>query len=328
MKRKIFSAFAFVFASVSVFSQSGYTLKIGYGISAGLCSAPFFIAEEKGFFKEEGLKYEAVKIDTLQVSQLLTTGQIDLAYNMLMSLIQPITNGLDVKVPLALHTGCLKVLVSPSSSIRKPEDLKGKKIGVPSMAGPPTVVTQRYLAKRGIGVRPPNLEVEWLVYPLSELGLALEKGLVDAIALNDPGAQIIQNSGKGRAIIDTAVDPEMKDEFCCVLIATSKVAREHPDELTKATRAIQKAARFVEENPEETARLIAEKKYVAGDPKVNAALLQGYSYRASVSEAKTAILRVTEDLRNLGLIPNSTNVTRFTNNVFLQLPGVPDSLYK
>jgi NitT/TauT family transport system substrate-binding protein len=326
MKRGIM--LAFVFASVSAFGQSGYTLKIAYGISGGLCGAPFYIAEEKGFFREEGLRYEAVKVDTLQVPQLLTSGQIDIAYNMLMSLIQPVANGLDVKVPLALHTGCLKVLVSAQSSIRKPEDLKGKKIGVPSMAGPPTIVTQRYLAKRGIGARPPNLQVEWVIYPLSELGMALEKGLVDAIALNDPGAQIIQNTGKARAIIDTAVDPEMKDEFCCVLIASSKVAKEHPEELAKASRAIQKAAKFVEDNPEEAARIIAEKKYVAGDPVVNAALLRTYRYRSSVSGARTAIQRVTEDLRNLGLIPNNTNVARFTGNLFLQLSGVPDSLYK
>jgi NitT/TauT family transport system substrate-binding protein len=318
---------AFVFIAVSAFGQS-YTLKVGYAIPGGLCAAPLYIAEEKGYFKEEGLNYSSVKIDAVQVPQLFSTGQIDITSAMLMQMIQPIANGLDVKIPLALHTGCLKVLVPLSSSIRRPEDLKGKKIGVPGMASSSTILTQRYLAKRGIGVKPPKLEVEWLVYPMPELGLAMEKGLVDAVALNEPSAQIIQNAGKGRAIIDTAVDPEMKDEFCCVLIASAKVTREHSAELVKATRAIQKAAKFVEDNPEETARILAEKKYVAGDQKINAGLLRSYNFRSSVSEARTAIQRNVDDFIRIGLIPQNVNTARITNNVFLQLPGVPDSLYK
>jgi ABC-type nitrate/sulfonate/bicarbonate transport system substrate-binding protein len=32
-----------------------YVIKVGIGITAGLCTAPFFIASEKGFYAEEGL---------------------------------------------------------------------------------------------------------------------------------------------------------------------------------------------------------------------------------------------------------------------------------
>ena len=328
MKRKLLFAGVFLLGLAGAYAQTGYALKIGYGIQAGLCSAPFFIADEKGFFREEGLNFEAVKIDTTQIPQLLTTGQIDVTNNLLASMIQPIANGLNVKVTLAMHTGCIKVLVDPKSSIQRPEDLKGKKIGVPGMGAQPTLITQRYLARRGIGVVPPKLEVEWIVYPMPELGLALERGQVDAVALSDPTAQILQNSGKGRAIINTTTDTEMKDEFCCVVVASASAARNHPEELAKLTRAIQKASQFVQENPEETARLIAEKKYVPGDPAVNAELLRGYNYRASVSEAKIAIDRNVRDLQNIGLVNRTVNVTRLTDTVFLPLRGVPDSLYK
>jgi NitT/TauT family transport system substrate-binding protein len=327
MKKKLLFTGVFLAGLVGAYAQ-GYTLKIGYGIQAGLCSAPFFIAEEKGFFREEGLNYEAVKIDTTQIPALLTSGQIDVTNNLLASMIQPIANGLDVKITLAMHTGCIKVLVSPNSSINRPEDLKGKKIGVPGMGAQPTLITQRYLGKRGISTVPPKLAVEWIVYPMPELGLALERGQVDAIALSDPIAQIIQNNGKGRAVINTTTDAEMKDEFCCVVVASGAAAKAHPDELARLTRAIQKASRFVEDNPDETARLIAEKKYVPGDPKVNAELLRGYNYRASVSEAKTAIERNAKDLQKIGLVNKNVNIARLTSAVFLPLKGVPDSLYQ
>jgi NitT/TauT family transport system substrate-binding protein len=308
--------------------EEDYTIKIGVGVTAGLCSAPFFIAKEKGYYEEEGLKWEEIKIDTGQGPQLLTTGQIDVTNNLLATLIQPIANGLDIKIPLGLHTGCVKVLAAPNSGIKKPADLKGKKIGTSGMAASGTVITQRYLAELGIGVSADNLEVEWLIYPSTELPLALERGQVDAIALGDPTAQIVENEGKGVAIINSATDPYLKDEFCCVIAASSSLVAKYPQTAAKFTRAIQKAARYVQENPDETARLMDEKKYVAGDPKVNAQILKTYSYRASVSEAEVAIARNAKDLQRIKLVSNDVNVDALVRNTYVALPGVPDSLYK
>ncbi|MDR2798380.1 MAG: ABC transporter substrate-binding protein [Treponema sp.] len=308
--------------------EADYAIKIGVGITAGLCSAPFFIAREKGYYEEEGLIYEEVKIDSGQASQLLTTGQIDVTNNLLATLIQPLANGLDVKIPLGLHTGCIKVLVRPDSDIKTPVDLKGKKIGTSSMNASGTVITQRYLAELGIGVSTDNLEVEWLIYPATELPLALEREQVDAIAINDPTAWIIENEGKGRVIINSATDDYLKDEFCCVIVASNRVFENNPEALAKFTRAIQKAARYVQENQEETARLMDEKKYVAGDPQVNARILKTYNYRASVKDAESAISRNARDLQRIKLVDASVDVNVLTKNTFVALPGVPDSLYK
>jgi NitT/TauT family transport system substrate-binding protein len=149
---------------------------------------------------------------------------------------------------------------------------------------------------------------------------------VDAIAINDPAAWIVEQGGKGRVIINTTTDDYLKDEICCVVEASSRVLKNHPEALAKFTRALQKATRYVQENPEETARLMAEKNYVAGDPAVNAAVLKTYSYRASVSGAREAILRNARDLQNIGVVDKEVDVEAVTNGVFVALPGVPDSL--
>jgi NitT/TauT family transport system substrate-binding protein len=189
-----------------------------------------------------------------------------------------------------------------------------------------TIITQRYLAELGIGTTADNLEVDWLIYPSSELPLAMERGQVDAIAINDPTASIIENEGRGRAIIDTGRDDYMKDEFCCLLIASTAMYNEHPEALTKLTRAIQKASNYVQENPVETALLMAEKQYVAGDPAVNGQILTTYNFHASVSDAEAAILRNARDLQRIGLIDASVDVNTLTKNTFVALPGVPDKL--
>ncbi|MDR1955607.1 MAG: ABC transporter substrate-binding protein [Treponema sp.] len=337
MKKSIFGLLLACVSLLGVYAKGSseakvpaddYVLKVAIGIPGGLCSAPSFIAREKGYYEEEGLQYEEIKIDTSQTAQLLTTGQIDVAYNLLATLIQPLANGLDIKITLGLHTGCIKVLVSPDSPIRTPADLKGKRIGTSSMNASGTVITQRYLAELGIGVTTENLEVEWVIYQSSDLPLALERGQVDAIAINDPAAYIVESEGKGRVIINSATDDYLKDEYCCVLVASSPIAKRYPELVAKFNRAIQKAARYVQENPDETARLMAEKQYVAGDPAVNAAILKTYSYRASVSEALTAISRNARDLQRINLVDKSVDVEALTRNTFLALEGVPDSLYK
>jgi NitT/TauT family transport system substrate-binding protein len=196
------------------------------------------------------------------------------------------------------------------------------------MAASGTVIAQRYLAELGIGVSADNLEVEWLIYPSTELPLALERGQVDAIALGDPTAYIVESEGKGVAIINSATDDYLKDEFCCAIAASTSLVARHPEAAAKFTRAIQKAARFVQENPDETARLMDEKKFVAGDPRTNAAILKTYSYRASVSEAEVAIARNARDLQRIKLVSDDVNVDALVRNTFVALPGVPDSLYK
>ncbi|GHV23693.1 ABC transporter substrate-binding protein [Spirochaetia bacterium] len=307
-------------------ANDDYVIKIGIGISAGLCSAPFRIAEAKGFYAEEGLKFEEVKIDTNQAAQLLTTGQIDVTNMLLATTIVPLANGLDVKIPLGIHTGCVKILVPPKSNVKKPADLKGKKIGVPGMNTSGALIAQRYLASAGINVSAEKGEVEWLIYPATELALALQRGQVDAIAINDPTALIVEKNGIGVPIADTGKDNEMMNEFCCVVVAGTNVADKHIAALAKLTRAIQKASNWVHENPVETAQILEQTKYVPGDAATNAESLAAYDYRASVSEARVAITRNFKDMQAIGLVDKSVNVDKIAANTFLALPGVPDHL--
>jgi NitT/TauT family transport system substrate-binding protein len=305
-----------------------YVVSIGYGTTGGLCAAPFYIAIEKGYYEEEGVKWEKYNVEPGTLMQLLTTGQVDAGYNLLATLIQPLANGLDVKIPLALHTGCVKVLVRPDSDIKTVADLKGKKIGTDGMATSSTVIPQRYLAELGINASGDNSEVEWVIYPVTELPLALERGLVDAIGLGDPRAQIVENSGQGRVIINSATDDYLKNEFCCVTPLRTEFVEKRPAVAAAFIRAIQKGAKFVQDNPDETARILQEKNYVAGEAEVNAQILRTYDYRATVSGALTAIDRNARDLQRIGLVDKEVDVDSLVKNVYIALPGVPDSLYK
>jgi NitT/TauT family transport system substrate-binding protein len=309
-------------------NEGNYTFKIGYSVTATLCAAPFYVAIANNYFSEEGLPWEKINVGDGESMNLLTTGRIDATNNLLATLIQPLANGLDVKIPLALHTGCIKILVSPDSPIKTVEDLRGKKIGTGSPASSPTIIAKRYLAHAGLKVEGANPDVEFLFQSTAELPLLLERGVVDAIGLNDPTAQIIENEGKGRAIANTATDDYLHDEFCCVIAVRSEIVQKYPQETAKFIRAVQKGAKFVQENPAEAARILAANNFVPGDPAVNAQVLATYDYRASVSQALPAIQRNARDLQALGLVSADVDVEALARNTFVEVPGVPDSLFK
>jgi NitT/TauT family transport system substrate-binding protein len=315
-------------ASREVPAGEEYTLVLGVPVTGGLCEAPFYIAIEKGYYAEEGLKYTEFKMDPGTAMNHLTTGAIDVTNNLLATLIQPIANGLDIKIPLALHTGCVKTLVAADSPINGPKDLKGKKIGVASLNSSTKVIPSRVLAYYGLKPDGDGADVEWVIYPQAELGLALERGLVDAIGLGDPAASILENEGKAKVIINNATDDLLKHEFCCVTPVRSETILKHPETVAKFLRAIQKASKWVQENPDETARIITEKQYVAGDVKVNAQVLKTYDYRASVSAAKEAIERNGKELQQIGIVAKDVDIDALVKNTYVAIPGVPDSLFK
>jgi NitT/TauT family transport system substrate-binding protein len=344
MKRRVFVLLLACAALVGAFaggkkeaakvSDDDYVLKIGEPVEGGLCEAPFYIAIERGYYEEEGLKYERFRMDPGTAMNHLTTGQIDVTNNLLATLIQPIANGLDVKIPIALHTGCVKLLVGPNSPIRGPADFKarradGKKwtIGVASLNSSSKVIPSRVFASLGIVADGANADVEWAIYPNAELPLALERGLVDAIGLGDPNASIIENEGKARVVINNATDDNLKDEFCCVAPVRSQTVADHPETVAKFLRALQKAAKWVQENPDETARIITEKRYIAGEVAVNAQVLKTYSYKASVSAALTAIERNAKELQQIGIVSADVDVPALVKNTYVAIPGVPDSLF-
>jgi NitT/TauT family transport system substrate-binding protein len=306
--------------------DDGYVFKIGLPLS-GLCDAPVRIALEKGYFDEEGLKQEIIQVGDGEAMNLLTNGSVDGLNTLIIGLIQPLANGLPVQIPLALHTGCIKALVPGDSPIKTAADLKGKKIGGASPAATTVLFIKRHLAGLGFKVDGENADIEFIYQSAAELPLLLERGAVDAIGLTDPSAQIAQDTKGYRAIIDNGADEEYKDEFCCVIPVRTETIKAHPDATAKFLRAVQKGAKFVYENPDEAAQILSDTKRTAGDPLVNARLLKAYNYRASVSQALPALERNAKAMQEIGILKADVDVDKLVKDVYVAVPGVPDSLF-
>src|SRR3712207_3277180 len=129
---------------------------------------------------------------------------------------------MDVKFTGAVHRGCLRVQAPVNSPIKTVADLRGKRIGVPGMGTPPFIFANRVLGANGID---PGKEIEWRVFTAGELGLALDKGEVDAVATSEPIGSLLLAQEKVRNIADQAKDAPYKDEYCCAIVANGKFLR-------------------------------------------------------------------------------------------------------
>lgn len=267
-----------------------------------------------------------VQIDPAHASDAIAAGQVDVLQGLASKMIQPISNGLPVKVVAGIHTGCTYLLVKKEAPYQTIGDLKGKKIGVAGLADAGTIITKRALAKAGVNVSDKDLEVQFTVFGRNDLPLVLDQGQVDAIAVGDPVASIAMEKYGYRALIDTAKTAPFDQEYCCVAMVTSKLAKANPKAAEKATRAILKGASWVQAHPEEAAKLELDKKYVAGNLALNTSLLKKYHFIPSVKGGYDAIKANAEELAAIGLLKEGTDGKKFADNTFLFFKGMPDSL--
>lgn len=234
-----------------------------YGVSDPNISGQLILAQEKGFFQDEGLdvSYRLLSSGTIMPEEIMNAGKRPFAFTQ-----TPITTlvlqekGLDVKIvaPLADISGTQQIVVHKNAGIHKPQDLQGKRIGMAK--GAAVYIAVQAMAKEfGLDLN----EVEFIhLLPAQQLE-AMEKGEVDAIACWEPwtskaqaiggqfwfsGArsEIPENEGNINWLVDQSV------------LMTFRENLEHYPETVKALiRAFCKATQFINEHLEQAAEILA-----------------------------------------------------------------------
>jgi NitT/TauT family transport system substrate-binding protein len=295
--------------------------KIRVGYIGLTCEAPIFTAVEKGFFKDEGLDVSLVKCEWANYKDVLALGGFDITHHLVMYFLKPVEQGLDVKFTGGIHRGCLRVQALAKGNIQTIKDLRGKRIGVPGMGTPPFIFANRVLGAAGIDAAK---EITWLVFPAGELGLALDKGEVDAVADSEPIGSLLMAGGKVRNVADQATDSPYKDEYCCAVLVNGKFLARNPKAAGAATRALLRAAKWVETNPSAAARMSVEKKYLGSNPELNTVAISHLRYIPSVSGAEAAVKSAAAEMKRAGMLSPSTDVEDLAKRAFAHLDGVTD----
>ena len=155
-------------------------------LSLGAAQLPLWAARDAGFFAKHGLNVELLGLQSAaRQVQLILAGDTLAASLSGTTPVRARIEGADTIMMMGLlNSFTLTVITAPE--IKKPSDLKGKYIGVGSLGGSPTLLTQRLLKKWGL-----ESDVKFLpTGGYVESVAALDKRRVHAAVLDPPRAYI------------------------------------------------------------------------------------------------------------------------------------------
>jgi len=211
--------------------------RIRIGLAArSTTSMPFFVARERGFFREEGLEVELIVMQAIQTIQ-ATLGRSTQFASATGSAVSAAVNGAEVKVVLAVtDRPSFDLIVQPN--ITSVQQLRGKKIGTGGVGSLAEILARRILLAHG--VRPE--EVAILATGPSHLTyMSLKAKVIDAAPLQMPLTFTAQDEGFRKLVDAGSVYRSVQGG-----LATSKaILAEQPELVTKVARATLRAIRLI-----------------------------------------------------------------------------------
>jgi NitT/TauT family transport system substrate-binding protein len=213
-----------------------------------LSLAPVYIAEQAGFFKEEGLEVE-IRFSSggPQATQITASGGADLALVTIEPAIQGYEKGIRGKAFYRYYTRLPFFSAVPADSpIKAAADLAGKKIGVSNMASSTIVITKSTMQHAG----KPITDDAFLPVGIGDSALAaLRSGQVQALSLWDSAYASMLRTGIAFRYI---YHPTMADFGSGTFFASDSTIAAKSASLARFARAVSKGTAFYMENPAAT----------------------------------------------------------------------------
>ena len=216
-------------------------------------AAPFIslaIADKRGFFQEEGIQAEFIRMNPAVALQALVSGEIDY-YTVLGPGVAAVIRGVPLKLVAAY------VPISPTALIARPEiksvsELRGKTIGINAYGGALEAMGRLIVKHFGID---PDKEVKFLAAgPLDSRFGAMKQGLTLATLGSPP----IDFLGKKLGFVVLTRAHELFSFPLSGLIVSAKNLKERPDEIKRVIKAGIKANRYIRQNRDGTLPVMAQ----------------------------------------------------------------------
>jgi len=233
--------------------------KVRFGWAApAACHAPLGYAAQQGIFAKHGIDIELVDFlangdDAL--TKYLASGKIDAGAGFLLGWLKPLDEGLDVRLISATHAGCMRLLTTAASGIKKLEDLKGKTIAVGALNDAAQQTFSVSLVKAGVD---PDKDITWKAFPDNLLSVAVQKGEADALGHIDPqGYDWILNDHLVE--IANSQTGAYANLSCCTVGASLDFLKRDKALVRATVEAIVETHEFVADHPAEVAKFYKEK---------------------------------------------------------------------
>jgi NitT/TauT family transport system substrate-binding protein len=224
--------------------------RVGY--NAWIGSIAYFVALEKGFFKEAGLdvqpKMFSAPGDTLQP---LLAGDLDAALttaDSVLTVADKVPGQLKIVYLTDTSAGADAVLAKPD--IKDVKGMKGKKVAA-TLGQCNHLLLLKALDKAGLTEK----DIELVNMNPDDAGAAFAAGKIDVAVTWEPWLTQSASSGKGHVIFSTKETPNL---ILDVLAVSAKGAKAKPAETRAFLAALNRGHDFVKAHPEEAVAIAAK----------------------------------------------------------------------
>ena len=215
--------------------------------------APLYLAQENGYFAEEGLNVEFYYAAAADIVKNVAAGNVEFGFPNADAVVA--AQGIPVKV---VHTtyqeGLGAIIFGSDSGISTPADLKGKKVAVTSLGSANYFQLQAAMESAGLTID--DVQVE--IVGTGAILTALTEGQVDAIVFSK--LRTIELNNSGYAASEITCD-QFLPSFGNVLVAGDKLVAEDPETVDGFCRALNKAIEYIIDGHVEEAVDMSIEKY-------------------------------------------------------------------
>jgi NitT/TauT family transport system substrate-binding protein len=211
---------------------------------------PLALAEKRGYFKEDGLQGEIIRINPTVALAALVSGELDY-WTVIGNSVGAIIQGAPLRVLACYVPG------SPSALIVRPEfksvqELKGKAIGLNTSGGALESIGRLIFKHFGLD---PDKEIKFLPLGTNERRFSAIKQGLTAGTMGSPPLDFL---GKKMGFVVLARAYELFSYPTSGVIASARKIKEKPDEVKRVIAAGIKATRYIRQNREGTIQFMTE----------------------------------------------------------------------
>ena len=186
--------------------------------------------------------------------QAMMAGDLDVAYVGAAPVITALSQGLDAKIIAPVQIQGSNLVLRPEYEYNSPADLKGLKIATFPTGTIQDTLLREWLKQNGLD---PEKDVTIIGMGPGDAITAISAKQVAAVFLPHPSPATIESQGNGRSVVASG---EMQaNHACCVLIASGKMIREHPDIVEQVVKTHIKATDYNKANLDEAAQIFSNK---------------------------------------------------------------------
>jgi NitT/TauT family transport system substrate-binding protein len=256
--------------------------------------APLALAEKRGFFREDGLQGDIVRINPTVALAALVSGELDY-WTVIGNSVAAAIQGAPLRVLACYVPG------SPSALIGRPEfkfvpELRGKAVGLNTSGGALESMARLIFKHFGID---PDKEIKFLPLGTNERRFSAMKQGLTAATMGSPPLDFL---GKKMGFVVLARAHELFSYPTSGVVASVKKIKEKPEEVKRVIKAGIKANRYIRQNRESTIQLMIE--WSKSDKEMATA---GYEsvvrlFNDDGSVPEKGLLLVIEELKRLGKV--------------------------